>query len=107
MIGAVALLVILVLLLVPDDPGGSPARVEAGELERTLRRDIGDTAGARVETVDCPGETLESRDGAVVECALELADGQAATAEVTFSDAAGNFTYEIPAGQFRQEGSDG
>ena len=102
-----ALVAILVLLLLPSGRGASGGVVAAGDLEAQLERDLRDTAGTRVEAVDCPGESLRARDGAGVECALELPGGQTATAEVTFSDSAGSFTYEIPAGQFRQQGPGG
>lgn len=94
---------IVVLLLLPGGSGEAAAPVATDELEAVLERDISETAGTGVEAVDCPGESVQSRSGAAVKCTLRLADGQTATAEVTFTDSAGNFGYEIPAGQFRRE----
>jgi hypothetical protein len=71
------------------------------DLEAALEEDLANTTGEQIESVDCPGEEVESEEGAEIECTLTLPDGQSGAVQVTFTDDEGNFDYEVPAGEFK------
>jgi hypothetical protein len=75
--------------------------IAAEELESSLQEDIANTTGAQVDSVDCPGDDIESSDGTELECELTLTDGQSGQVQVTFTDSEGNYDYKIPAGEFK------
>jgi uncharacterized protein DUF4333 len=71
------------------------------DLETALEEDLANTTGEQIESVDCPGEEVESTEGEQIECTLTLPDGQSGAVNVTFTDDEGNFDYEVPAGEFK------
>ncbi len=75
--------------------------ISAEDLESSLQEDIANTTGAKVDSVDCPGDDIESSEGTELECELILTDGQSGEVQVTFTDSEGNYDYKIPAGQFK------